>query len=236
MANIPVFEETNLRAICDILGDTQAGLTGSEIGQILKDCNVDDPLPGYTKRLRLFEVLSQRQKKDNCGNNVVAFIYNAMNPVRYVKYKELFDERRSQLNQVLSFCGLTLGENGKCRRIDAASTLTEAQKRAGRLRMDLLSRKVHPDVLKFCRAELLQENYFHAVFEATKSVADKIRDESGLIGDGSSLIDEAFGLGASGIPILAFNSLTTETERSEHKGLMNLMKGPFGRQHFSPPK
>ncbi|HEY4636890.1 MAG TPA: TIGR02391 family protein, partial [Burkholderiales bacterium] len=27
---------------------------------------------------------------------------------------------------------------------------------------------MHPDVLRFCRPELVQKNYFHAVFEATK--------------------------------------------------------------------
>lgn len=30
------------------------------------------------------------------------------------------------------------------------------------------------------------------------------------------------------MPFLAFNALQTETERSEHSGLMNLMKGMFG--------
>jgi uncharacterized protein (TIGR02391 family) len=228
MTRIPAFDETNLRAICGILGDTASGLTGSEIDQVLEDCGIDDPLPGHTKRYRLFEALHQRQRRDKCGNHIVVFIHAVMNPVRYVRDPELFEERRSQLNQVLSFSGFTLGDDGKLRWTNAASTLTEAQERAGRLRKELLSRRVHPDVLRFCRAELLQDNYFHAVFEATKSVADKIRDKSGLTGDGSSLVDEAFGLGKSGIPILAFNSLQIETERSEHTGLMNLMKGLFG--------
>ena len=31
-----------------------------------------------------------------------------------------------------------------------------------------------------------------------------------------------------GVPRLAFNSLQTESERSEHTGLMNLIKGVFG--------
>jgi hypothetical protein len=38
----------------------------------------------------------------------------------------------------------------------------------------LQERQVHGDVLLFCRAELLQDNYFHAVFEATKSVAGRL--------------------------------------------------------------
>jgi len=44
-------------------------------------------------------------------------------------------------------------------------------------------------VLHFCRAELLQQNYFHAVLEASKSVADKLRALVGVTGDGSLLVD-----------------------------------------------
>lgn len=225
MTQIPPFEETMLRAICNILGDTSDGLTGSEIGQLLRDCGIEDPLPSHTKRERLFEALYQRQRKDRVGNHVVAFICKAMNPVRYVGNPHIFEIRRSKLNQVLIFAGLALGQDGKLREISAAHTLTEAQERAGKLYRVLSNRQAHPDVLRFCQAELLQDNYFHAVFEATKSIADKIREKSGLTSDGSRLVDEAFG---GDQPLLAFNTLQTETERSEHTGLMNLLKGLFG--------
>lgn len=86
---------------------------------------------------------------------------------------------------------------------------------------------MHPDVLAFCRAELVQRNYFHAVFEATKSVADKIRTRTGLKSDGGQLVDDAFGI-KGGMPALAFNLLQSPTEESEHKGLAMLVKGMFG--------
>jgi uncharacterized protein (TIGR02391 family) len=225
MTPIASFDETTLRAICDVLGDTSSGLTGGEIGHVLSDCGIDDPLPNITKRRRLFEALRQRQNRDRCGNQVVAFIYAAMNPVRYVSNLDVFEIRRAALNQVLGFAGLNLGENGQLRQTSATRTISEARERASRLRRALLDRRVHPDVLRFCREELLQDNYFHAVFEATKSVADKIRERSGLGSDGSRLVDEAFG-GQS--PLLAFNTLQTATERSEHTGLINLLKGLFG--------
>lgn len=228
MAKIQKFDEMNLRVICDILGDTSSGLTGSEIGQLLQSCNIDDPHPSQTKRYRLFTALNQQQCQDTCGNNVIAFICAAMNPVRYIRQPELFESRQSQLNQVLSFCGLSLGEDGKLREVQASHTLSEAQGRANRLYKELSNRNVHPDVLRFCRAELLQDNYFHAVFEATKSVADKIREKSGLTMDGARLVDEAFRFRSNNCPILAFNTLQTETEVSEHRGLVNLLKGLFG--------
>jgi len=74
---------------------------------------------------------------------------------------------------------------------------------------------------------LVADNYFHSVFEATKSVAEKIRIKSGLIIDGTNLVNEAFSF-KNKIPHLALNSLQTENEQSEQTGFMNLVKGLFG--------
>ncbi len=229
MPAIAEFSDTQLESICDVLADTNGGLTGSEMGTILARLVIPDPMPTMTKRHRLFEALAKRQIQTRSGNAVVAFIQEAMNPVRYTGDHVLFDSRRNALNTILAFFGYSLGEDGKFRlRTQPAHTLTEAEEAAGRLRSELSRRGVHHDVLRFCRPELLQENYFHAVFEATKSVADKIREKSEVDGDGSELVDRVFGIGKQGMPLLAFNRLQTETERSEHTGLMQLMKGMFG--------
>jgi len=228
MARVPPFDDNVLEKICDILGDTYEGLTGSEIGGLLRRLGIEDPSPMMTKRKRLFEALKKRQERDRCGNNVVAFIYAAMDPVRYVGMEERFERFRSQLNKVLAFAGYQLGEDGKLYTASPAKTLTEAEERANRLREELRRRKVHPDVLKFCRAELIQQNYFHAVLEAVKSLADKIRQKTGLKEDGVKLIEQALGgIESHRLPLLAFNKLETQSERSEHLGLMNLLKGLF---------
>ncbi len=229
MPAIAKFSHSELESICGVLADTSKGLTGSEIGSILARLSIPDPMPTMTKRHRLFEALSKREAQTRSGNIVGAFIQEAMNPVRYTVNRVLFDSRRNTLNTILAFCGYSLGEDGKLRlRAQPVHTLTEAEEAAGRLRSELSRRGVHPDVLKFCRPELLQANYFHAVFEATKSVADKVREKAEVDGDGSELVDRAFGIGKQVMPLLAFNSLQTETERSEHIGLMQLMKGMFG--------
>jgi uncharacterized protein (TIGR02391 family) len=228
MAHIPKIDEANLQAICDILGDTNTGLTGPEIGRYLRECGCPDPIPQMTKRHRLYAALLEKQNADRCANNVLAFITCVMNPVRHVSNRDYFESERGKLNTVLAFSGLTLGEDGKLRQGTTARTLSEAEAMASSLRKTLVERKVHADVLRFCRAELLVDNYFHAVFEAAKSVAEKLRQKTGLGSDGSQLVDEALGLGKAGCPRIAFNSLTTESERNEHSGLMNLIKGIFG--------
>lgn len=80
-------------------------------------------------------------------------------------------------------------EEGEIYSVDRATTISEAQRCADELRADLETRGVHPDVLRFCRAELVADDYFHAVLEATKSIADKIRLKSGLTADGAPLVD-----------------------------------------------
>lgn len=47
-------------------------------------------------------------------------------------------------------------------------------------------------MLKYCRTELLDQNYFHAVFEASKGVAERIRGLFGFGCDGADLLTKAF--------------------------------------------
>jgi hypothetical protein len=203
---VPSFPLNVLERICDVLADTSTGFTGSEIGKLLTRLNIADPLPQMTKRVRLYEALRQRQDADRCANLVVAFIQESMNPVRHTEAAGWFDSKREELNKILAFAGYELTERGTIQTVTPAHTLTDAQRRANRLRADLEKRGVHSDVLRACRAELLQENYFHVVLEATKSIAQKLRDRTDLTSDVAELADAALSLGKHGMPLLAFNT------------------------------
>ena len=227
--NIPPFEKEILRQVCNILGDTDTGLTGNQIGQYLRECALDDPMPKMTKRIRLFTALDFSQVIDHGANDVCVFIEMVMNPVLHLEEPEYFKAKQAELNRVLRFEGLRLTDEGllnRCARDRAI--ITDAETASDELRRKLVDRGVHRDVLESCRTELFQENYFHAVFEAAKSVSQKISDRTGLTSDGAALVDQAFGMGGGRNPLLAFNALETRSEISEHKGLMTLMKGFFG--------
>jgi uncharacterized protein (TIGR02391 family) len=231
------FTQDELRALCEVLGDTREGLTNSELDLVFDGIGVD-PYPSnayskdfiisiISKKERLFEALRQVQSRTNSPQKVIEFIQAAMNPVRYVQDRQHFTALSERLNGVLSFAGLQITKEGKIATVPAVSTLEEAQERANTFRANLGKRAIHNDLLVYCKAELLQENYFHAVFEATKSVADKIRIRTGLDADGAELVDRAFGF-TKGLPLLGFNTLRTRTEKDEHQGIMNLLKGMFG--------
>jgi uncharacterized protein (TIGR02391 family) len=151
-----------------------------------------------------------------------------MDPAKYTADLQKFHWLRDEVNSVLAFCGMTFGEDGKIRRVHPASTLDEALARATRLQGALKHRGVHPDVLHYCSAEILAKNYFHAVFEAMKSITAKIRSLSGLTADGNDLVDRSFSHGAAGIPMLAINAFDTDTLKGEQRGFVSLLKGLYG--------
>lgn len=222
---IPKFDDNSLRSICNVLGNTEKGLTGKEISQLLNQLDIRDPEPYMNKRSRLFEALSMKQKQDNCGNNIMDFLIKSMDPINYTDNLEKFKRIKDKLNPILALRGYELLDNGHIKEITRVDTISEAQKKANQLRNKLNDRNVHQDILYFCKAELVVDNYFHAVFEATKSVADKIREKSGLDLDGSELVNAVFSVNK---PILIINNLKTKTEKSEQKGFANLLKGVFG--------
>lgn len=219
-----LFTQDQLEAIAGALGDTEAGLTGPEIQYLIASTKMNDPGP-MTKRVRIYNAFVDAQNTKQNRTNVLQFIRLAMKPARYTRAPERYEPMRALLNQALAFAGLVVDQTGELKTADVAQTLPEAQRRARELRADLEGRGVHPDVLRFCRAELLADNYFHAVQEAVKSVADKMRTRTGLLDDGAGLVDRALG---GEHPMLAINPRSTISERSEQSGFANLVRGAFG--------
>lgn len=155
---------------------------------------------------------------------MLGFIQAFLSPVRFIGRSELFEAQRDELNTILAFSGIEFGADGQFRQREAVKTLSEAERRVRTIQSKFQGRRIHPEVFKYCKIELMQDNYFHAVFEATKGLAQRIRDMSGIQADGSALIDRVFSIEQ---PILAFNTLRTDTEKSEHKGFAALLKGCF---------
>ena len=218
------FSASTIEAVCRILGDA---VVGSQIPNLIAPLKAPEAAgeERNTKWKRLFNAVVVAQNRQCDGHPLLKLVRDVMQPVRFATSAE-FEAVRSSVNERLLLSGFQVRDDGKVARVQAAPTLAEAERRADALRAELARRDVHPDVLHFCRAELVQRNYFHAVLEACKSVAQKLRDLSDEDGDGTALVDAACSVGSG--PIVAFNRLTTEWERSEHIGLATLMKGLFG--------
>jgi uncharacterized protein (TIGR02391 family) len=232
----PVLDDAIVRSLCEVLGRTEGGLTNKEIDELLAAARVPDPTPQaprgtyvvISKRDRLFNALSRRQRLDGCGNAVLAFVGKALAPVRFHGSPAVFEAQRAEINVPLAFAGYQVDEAGRVRPMRQAETLSEARQRAMRLRSQLVERGAHPRLLRYCVTEIDDDNYFHAVLEASKGLMDEIRRRTGRTEDGGPLIDAVFELGTRGYPLLALNTISTETERSRQNGLANALRGIVG--------
>lgn len=190
---VPPLTDAVLRRVCDVLAATSGGLTNKEIANLLQDAGIPDPTPRdagpgtyvmVNKRDRLHTALAEAQRQTGASNHVVWFIRAAMHPARYDDNPGLLAERRERINVALAFASLELREDNRMQRVKPAATLSEAQRRARQLQSILKDRGAHPRLLAACVDEIADENYFHAVLEAAKSLAEEIRQRTGSRLDG----------------------------------------------------
>lgn len=227
--------QQHIKALCDILAnsDPKCGLTESEIRVKLGQCSIDivdkgNRSNGYTyqlglnKRDWLYNCFVTEINKTKSFQKIYCFIENALDPVNFTpeekreKYKFLFDG----VNKILLLNGLEVQENGKIRETVKAETLSEVDRRVKSLEQKLADRNIHTEVKKYCVKDYLRKDYYDAVFEAAKGVAQRVRDITGLQTDGGTLFQTAF---KKSDPYLYFNLLQTESEISEFIGLKELL-------------
>jgi len=120
--------------------------------------------------------------------------------------------------------GLEIQKNGKLQPVIKAETLDEVDRRVKSLNRQLYNRAIHDEVKRYCVNDYLRKDYFDAVFEASKGLAQRVRDISGLQTDGSKLFQTAF---STKDPYIAMNKLETENENNEHNGLRELLEAIF---------
>lgn len=215
----PKLEDAVVEHLSRLLSGWESGPT---ISAKLQSMGMFDNAEGYTKWKRLNAVFLKSQQ--DCGDcrKIAEYILKVMSPVNFVGQADIFHDRRKQLNEILVFSGLSLNQRGEFVRVEPALSVEESQARANSLRRKLADRNVHSEVLRYCTAEIVANDVFHAVFEACKGLFEAIRSKSGCSEDGAELIDKVFKVDT---PILALNSLRTKTEKSEQTGFASLLRG-----------
>ncbi|MGJ9403545.1 TIGR02391 family protein [Arthrobacter sp. KK5.5] len=226
-----------VQAVCDVLGQTQEpGLSGAEIDKLLGSIGTEARDRNVNKRTGLFDALYGAQRLD--GRIFIRFITRAMAPERYVKDRQRFEDLRQQLNEVMIFHKLVVNEKGRiARALAKATTLSEGAKLAGRLHTELRHRAVHDLLFTYCSEELVNKSLFHAISEAAKSIPNRVREMTGLIGDGWALYNAAFGHRDGKnrtAPRLFINDYLTESDQIEHEGFRSLLVGVHG--HYRNPR
>lgn len=232
-----VIDEQQLKAVCDVLGETNLGYTKTELTRLLEQSNIQIMSDGKSNNGYIYQMgLNKKDWLYNCLANeinihhslsrVYVFLEKALNPVAFTdetkrsKYEFLLEG----VNKALLMAGLEMSKEGKLVEVVQAKTLDEVDRRVNSLKKQLYNRSIHSEVQRYCIKDYLRKDYYDAVFEAAKGLAERVRKITGLTTDGGTLFQTAF---SKNDPYLFFNGLQTDSEKSEFTGLKELLEAIF---------
>lgn len=237
MSQEKYLDQQQLDGICDVLGNTSQGLTKSQLRSLLMQCEIpilDDGSSsnimsyklGLNKSKWLFNCFAEEINTSQSYKKIYLFIQKALAHVSYTAFdkREKYEYLLEGINKVLLFVGLMVDRSGNIVETAQSQTLHEVDQRVNRLKRALYERAIHSEVQKYCISDYLRADYYAAVFEAAKGLAERVREISGLTKDGTALFNEAF---SQKDPYIIFNALITESEKNEFMGLKELLVAIF---------
>ena len=226
-------DNEQLKSLCEILATYN---THKQIDSYLKNVgiiNLGMPtkttafgyIAGDGKAEKLRKSLQNEYNKSGY-QRIFQYIEKVVSPVQFTskekrdKYCALIED----LNKVLLFIGCSINKSGKIYKVEVAKTLDEVDERVNHLKKELQNRKIHFEVMKYCGADYLRNDYFDAINEAVKSTFDRVRKITGLTTDGCELLNLAF---SKNTPYIYFNKLQTSSDWNEHNGLKEMMQALY---------
>lgn len=225
MTIILPFKASTLEMLSTSISDIDPGITGSVIHRMLLQSQIEDISYNeqfLAKRKKLFNAFADYQNKNQCANNIILFIQNILSPQRYVNNPQMFNQVKTEINKQLAFEGLCINDSNQIVAIDKASKISDVQIMVDDLKAKLIEQGAHQLVFSYCNAELLANNYFHAVLESSKGLVKRIQDLADVTYDGQNLMEKVF---KDDEPILIINNFISKSEKDEHRGFRNLLIG-----------
>ncbi|MGF1952524.1 TIGR02391 family protein [Lactococcus lactis] len=217
-----IINNQDVESISRILGDNY--LTGSKIGRMLYFLKLPDPFPKNTKWKRIEYAILEVSSRTQTTKVLFDVIEYVANPSNFINDSNAWDTFLLRINSVLIAKGYQLEDDSKIHRTEATSSYSDLQKRLETLESRIKALELHSEVTKYCTKELIQKDYFHAVFESCKGLFDRIRLISDLTTDGGTLINQAFNINKQPLIMIQGNPLRTIDEKNQYYGLVNSIK------------
>jgi hypothetical protein len=215
------FEETILKRLANILGDTNTGLTSTEIGEIFADLEIPDPTPALTKRTRLLNAWLDLQATQKSGDPVVAFVDHATGLNFAHRWRNTPSRDRRLLNEFLAHCGKLLS--------DAAPPTTSAACNGHPIAVllsELQRRHAHTFVLTQCGKAGISSTNREILKDAAATLKRRIRQLAGKPAEGPPLLG-VFYKGDADAPALRINNWRTPDQHAEQRGIAEIVAGIF---------
>lgn len=209
----------DIELLCQTLCDE---ITGSEITTMLQRLHLPIGDPSETKWRRLSAILIDACRRQGSLRPVFDSIEYICVPSRYINTPEQWGNLKKSINTTLIFKGFELNDSGKVQKVTKVESFKDAQLRLQSLDEKLKNINVHPLVSKYCTQEFLEENYFHAILEASKGIFHRLRVMTGSTLDSGKLIDSCFNKNNPAV-IINGNKLQSDAELSAYQGLKHLL-------------
>lgn len=214
---IPLMSQSEIENICKTFPDE---VSHSKITRMLAELNLYDIGTTYTKRERTTYAITRFQNLTKT-NYALKRIIEYISKPSYIQANQIdWCSFSLNLNRQLQYHGLKINNKGILESCKKTETYSEGQTRYHSLQNKLSTLAIHPKIFTLCKPEILNKNYFHLVFEASKVALETVRNLSGLNKDGNQLIQECF---SGNLPILVINQLKSDTDKSEQAGLKSLL-------------
>lgn len=197
-------------------------ITGSQITTMLTTLRLPIGDTTQTKWRRLSEILINACYQRKSLRPIFDSVEYVCLPSKYIDNPNDWSNLLRNINKVLIFKGFEINDAGKVVIIQKVTSFKDAQLRLKSLKERMKDLDIHPLVLKYCSEELLKENYFHAILEASKGIFFRIREMSGSTLDSGKLIEECFNKKDPTI-IINGNKIQSDGELSAYQGLKHLL-------------
>src|SRR6476661_8285011 len=89
----------------------------------------------------------------------------------------------------------------------------------------------HPEIARVSAKLLSEGNFRQAELDAFIHVIAKVKEQTGLQNEGDDLMNRSFSPD-NRVPLVQFNDLRNEADKSEQRGIWNLFKGIVGLRNF----
>ena len=222
--NLPVANPALTRALCKALVAGGEGISATEMHNVFAAAGIM-VLEGFSSKTDIaYHALMNEQQSAESSRPLARFVSEALAPARFLKGPQKRQRIISDVDTILRTYRFSVTAEGHI--VPTGEGVIGADALTRRIKEKLVLRGTHPEALRFCEEELINQSMFHAVTEATKSLMERIRPADCAL-DGEKLTQYVFGTRNNPGPRF-INDFSSPADEAEHFGFIHLLNGIYG--------
>lgn len=191
-----------LKEICNIIGETNSGYTGSQIDNMMisidrqydykknKGQNFNNGvcyIIGKKKAERIYDFAFFLVNKHGEINTIKKLCEYYLNPIKWLQEQEKQNLKFIEINKILNLTGFEITNEMKLININKINTIKEVEAKWNSFYSELKEYNekglINNEILKYCDEEAKKEFYYHVIDQISKHLEEKIKKKISCIDD-----------------------------------------------------